>query len=107
VTMPPLTVVQAQVDEWAARYWNGQYWPPLANLARLVEEVGEVARAVNQVHGPKRVKPDEEQAEIGGELADALFTLVCIANSTGVDLQRAFDAALEKYQVRDEGRSIS
>ncbi len=101
-TTPPLTAVQQRVDEWAARYWGGEYWPPLANLARLVEEVGEVARALNQSHGAKRVKQDEAGAEVGGELADALFALVCIANSTGVDLQQAFDAALDKYRARDE-----
>lgn len=102
MTTEPLTAVQQRVDAWAKRYWGGEYWPPLANLARLVEEVGEVARAVNQQHGAKRVKPDEAGADIGAELADALFALVCIANSSGVDLQRAFDAALEKYRVRDE-----
>lgn len=100
--MPPLTAVQRRVDEWASRYWGGEYWPPLANLARLVEEVGEVARAINQTHGAKRVKPDEAAAEIGAELADALFALVCIANSANVDLQQAFDAMLEKYRTRDE-----
>lgn len=98
----PLTVVQQRVDDWAARYWDGEYWPPLANLARLVEEVGEIARAVNQASGVKRVKQSEAAAEIGPELADALFALVCIANSTGVDLQQAFDATLEKYRTRDE-----
>lgn len=102
MTTPPLTALQQRVDDWAASYWSGEYWPPLANLARLVEEVGEVARAVNQAHGAKRVKPEEAAAEIGAELADALFALVCIANSTGVDLQQAFDAALEKYRTRDE-----
>ena len=98
----PLMALQARVEEWAARYWGGEYWPPLANLARLAEEVGEVARAVNQAHGPKRIKPDEADAQLAGEMADALFALLCLANSTGVDLQAAFDATLEKYRVRDE-----
>lgn len=100
--LAPLAALQAEVDAWAARYWGGEYWPPLANLARLTEEVGEIARAVNQAHGPKRIKPDEAAAQLAGELGDALFALLCLANSTNVDLQTAFDATLEKYRVRDE-----
>lgn len=98
----PITALQREVDAWAARYWGGEYWPPHANLARLAEEVGEVARAINQSYGPKRVKHGEGLSELAGELADALFALLCIANSTGVDLQQAFDITLKKYQVRDE-----
>ncbi len=99
----PLTVLQAQVDDWAERYWSGAYWPVLANLARLAEEVGEVARAVNQMYGPKRVKSADDTASLAAELGDAAFVLLCLANSTGVDLQAAFDATLEKYRTRDEG----
>ena len=101
--LAPLAALQAEVDAWAARYWGGEYWPPLANLARLTEEVGEIARAVNQAHGPKRIKPDEAAAQLAGELGDALFALLCLANSTNVDLQAAFDATLAKYRTRDEG----
>ncbi len=98
----PLTALQAEVESWAGRYWGGEYWPPLANLARLAEEVGEIARAVNQAHGPKRIKADEAAAQLAEELGDALFVLLCLANSTNTDLQAAFDATLEKYRVRDE-----
>ena len=98
----PLSQLQAEVDAWAARYWGGEYWPPLANLARLTEEIGEIARAINQAHGPKRIKADEAAAQLAGEMGDALFALFCLANSTGVDLQRAFDTTLEKYRTRDE-----
>jgi NTP pyrophosphatase (non-canonical NTP hydrolase) len=99
----PLTELQAGVDAWAARYWGGAYWPPLANLARLTEELGEIARVVNQTHGPKRVKAtDAAGDEAGGELADALFALLCLANSLEVDLQAAWESTLEKYRVRDE-----
>jgi NTP pyrophosphatase (non-canonical NTP hydrolase) len=101
-THAPLTAAQRVVQDWAERYWDGEYWPPLANLARLAEEVGELARAVNQTHGPKRVKEAETAAQLAGELGDALFVLVCLANSTGVDLQAAFDATLAKYRARDE-----
>lgn len=99
----PLSMLQSEVQQWAARYWGGEYWPPLANLARLTEEVGEIARAINQAHGPKRIKADEAAAQLAEEMGDALFVLLCLANSTNVDLQAAFDATLEKYQVRDEG----
>lgn len=99
----PLRVLQATVDAWAGEHWAGAYWPPHANLARLTEEIGEIARAINQGYGPKRVKADEAAASLAAELGDALFALLCIANSTGVDLQAAFDATLTKYRTRDEG----
>ncbi|MDQ3547851.1 MAG: nucleotide pyrophosphohydrolase [Chloroflexota bacterium] len=98
-----MTVLQTEVEQWAGRYWDGEYWPPLANLARLTEEVGEIARAINQMHGPKRIKPNEAAAQLASEMGDALFVLLCLANSTGVDLQAAFDGTLEKYRFRDEG----
>lgn len=98
----PLTTLQATIDAWAREHWQGEYWPPHANLARLAEEVGEIARVVNQAYGPKRIKPDEAAADLATELADALFALLCIANSTGVDLQAAFDTVLATYRVRDE-----
>jgi NTP pyrophosphatase (non-canonical NTP hydrolase) len=99
----PLSVLQSEVEQWASRYWGGEYWPPLANLARLTEEVGEIARAINQAHGPKRIKGDEAAAHLAEEMGDALFVLLCLANSTSVDLQAAFEATLAKYRVRDEG----
>jgi NTP pyrophosphatase (non-canonical NTP hydrolase) len=98
----PLSGLQASVDAWASRYWGGEYWPPLANLARLTEEVGELARMVNQIHGPKRIKPDEAAGRLAEEMGDVLFVLLCIANSTGIDMQQAFDETLKKYAVRDE-----
>jgi NTP pyrophosphatase (non-canonical NTP hydrolase) len=103
---PPLTSLQAELQDWADRYWGGEYWPPLANLARFTEEAGEVARAINQAYGPKRIKPDEAAAQIAGELGDALFVLLCLANSTGVDLQQAFEGTLAKYRVRDQGEEV-
>lgn len=102
----PVKELQSLVDAWAARYWGGEYWPPLANLARLSEEVGEIARAVNQSYGPKRIKTDETQAELAEEIGDALFVLLCLANSTGVDVQTAFDGTLRKYRTRDEDEEV-
>lgn len=102
MTDRPLEALQTEIQNWADRYWKGTYWPPLANLARLTEEAGEVARAVNQQFGPKRIKADEEQTALQTEMGDLLFALLCLANSVNADLQAGFDAALEKYRVRDE-----
>ena len=99
----PLEELQAEIQGWADRYWQGEYWPPLANLARLTEEAGEVARAVNQMYGPKKIKSGEATAQLQEELGDLLFVLLCLANSANIDLQAGFDGALEKYRVRDEG----
>jgi NTP pyrophosphatase (non-canonical NTP hydrolase) len=100
-----LTISQAQaaVDAWISRFEEG-YWPPLANLARLVEEVGELARELTHRHGPKPKKPGEPEADLGLELADILFVLIALANEQGIDLEAAFRRVLEKYRVRDADR---
>lgn len=99
----PVTELQAEIQRWAEQHWNGEYWPPLANLARLTEEVGELARVINQVYGHKRVKTSESPGDLAGEMGDILFVLLCLANSTGVDLQAGFQTTLDKYRIRDEG----
>lgn len=98
---PPLRALQQTVESFAQTHWGGDYWPALANLARLTEEVGEIARAINQLHGPKRIKPDEARLDLAAELSDALFVLLCLANSNHSDLQTAFDAMLERYTQRE------
>jgi NTP pyrophosphatase (non-canonical NTP hydrolase) len=98
-----LRQAQAAVDAWISRFEEG-YWPPLANLARLVEEVGELARELNHRYGAKPKKPDEADADLALELADILFVLVALANEQGVDLDAAFQTVLEKYLVRDADR---
>ncbi len=94
---------QAAVDAWIGRFEEG-YWPPLSILARLTEEVGELARELNHRYGPKPKKPDEPEQDLALELADILFVLVAIANEQGVDLDDAFARVLEKYEVRDADR---
>lgn len=94
---------QAAVDAWIARLEEG-YWPPLANLARLVEEVGELAREVNHRYGAKPKKPEEPETDLALELADILFVLIALANEQGIDLENAFERVLEKYRVRDATR---
>lgn len=98
-----LSDAQQQVDAWISQFEEG-YWPPLTNLARLVEEVGELAREMNHEFGHKRKKTEEPKTELALELADVLFALVVIANEQGIDLENAFQRVLEKYRVRDSER---
>lgn len=95
--------MQTHVDNWIGQFEEG-YWPPLANLARLTEEVGELARELNHRFGPKHKKPDEEAATVGEEIGDCLFVLVCLANSLNIDLEETFAATMEKYKQRDSDR---
>src|SRR5690606_41556808 len=80
---------QKMVDEWIGQFEEG-YWPPLANLARLAEEVGELARELNDQYGPKTKKPGEPAGDIGLELADCLFVLITLATPLGFALKTAF-----------------
>lgn len=94
---------QAAVDAWIGRFEEG-YWPPLSNLARLIEEVGELSRALNHGHGHKPRKPDEPEQDVALELGDILFVLIALANQQKIDLGEAFERVLEKYRVRDADR---
>jgi NTP pyrophosphatase (non-canonical NTP hydrolase) len=98
-----LKEAQARVDAWIGQFEEG-YWPPLANLARLTEEVGELARLLNHRFGPKKKKAAEADQELGEELADILFVLLVIANEQGIDLGEALEGVLEKYRLRDSNR---
>jgi NTP pyrophosphatase (non-canonical NTP hydrolase) len=73
-------------------------------LARLTEEVGELSRALMHQYGGKKPKDGEVAEDVGGEIADAVFVLLCMANSLGIDLDEKFGAMMEKYRVRDAGR---
>jgi len=94
---------QRRVDVWVSQYEEG-YFDPLTNLARLAEEVGELARELNHRFGQKTKKADEPPGDLGMELADILFVLICMANREGIDLQQAFDRMMEKVESRDEHR---
>lgn len=96
----PLTLAEAQRAVDASILALGGYWPPLANLARLFEECGELARVVNQTHGPKLVKAGEGSRAAQEELGDTLYTLLVLANSLGVDAEEALRAALDKTARR-------
>jgi NTP pyrophosphatase (non-canonical NTP hydrolase) len=98
-----LREVQQQVDNWVSDIGKG-YWSPHEMLARLVEEVGETARLINHLYGPKQKKNSEQAQELSSELADILFAVICLANSQGIDLQDAFEQMMQKYSVRDSDR---
>lgn len=94
---------QERVDRWIDRFEEG-YWPPLAVLARLTEEVGELAREINHRHGSKPKRPGEPASELELEIGDVLFVLLCLANQQGIDLDRALNRVMEKYEKRDGDR---
>lgn len=98
-----LEEAQAAVDAWVGQFRDG-YWPPLANLARLVEEVGELARELNHRYGPKTKKPGEPEQDLALELADILFVLLAIANEQKIDMTDAFQRVIAKYRERDSAR---
>jgi NTP pyrophosphatase (non-canonical NTP hydrolase) len=98
-----ITDAQRAVAAYVSQFKEG-YWPPLSNLARLVEEVGELARELNHRYGHKPKKPDEPEQDLALELADILFVLLALANEQKIDLDVAFQRVLDKYQVRDAAR---
>ena len=95
--------IQKQVDVWITQYKIG-YFKPLEILARVTEEVGELARELNHRFGPKKKKSSEENREIEDEISDIIFTLVCLANSLNIDLDEAFKKTMNKCYGRDKDR---
>ena len=94
---------QARVDLWVSQFEEG-YFHPLTNMTRLSEEVGELAREVNHRFGQKTKKKDEAEGDLGMEMADILFVLICMANREKIDLQEAFDRMMAKVEHRDAER---
>jgi NTP pyrophosphatase (non-canonical NTP hydrolase) len=99
----PLAELQQRVDRWVSRFEEG-YFHPLTNLARLSEEVGELAREVNHRFGQKTKKKEEPEGDLGMEMADVLFVVICMANREGIDLDQAFDRMMAKVEHRDTPR---
>jgi NTP pyrophosphatase (non-canonical NTP hydrolase) len=95
--------LQKEVDQYIGQFKEG-YFHPLSMLARLTEEVGELAREVNHRYGEKPKKPDEEENSIENELGDLLFIITCFANSLDIDLEEAYQKVMDKYQTRDANR---
>ena len=102
-----MTIEKAQelVDTWIKRY-GVRYFSELTNMTILTEEVGELARIMSRIYGDQSFKESEKEADLGDELADILWVLVCIANQTGVDLTEAFKKNIEKKTLRDQDRHI-
>ena len=94
---------QLQVDEWIKNH-GVRYFNELTNMAQLTEEVGEVARIIARRYGEQSEKESDKNKDLGEELADVLFVVLCLANQTGVDLQKVFDKKLDYKANRDHDR---
>lgn len=97
---------QQQVDEWIKTY-GVRYFSELTNMAILTEETGEVARLIARKYGDQSFKNKESDKELGDELADVLWVLICLANQTGVDLTEAFEKNVKKKTERDTNRHLN
>jgi NTP pyrophosphatase (non-canonical NTP hydrolase) len=98
-----LKQAQSQVDQWIKAH-GVRYFNELTNMAILTEEVGEVARIIARRYGEQSEKESDKSKDLGDEMADVLWVLICLANQTGVDLTKAFEKNLEKKTVRDKDR---
>jgi NTP pyrophosphatase (non-canonical NTP hydrolase) len=100
-----MTIQEAQqtVDQWIQDY-GVRYFSELTNLAMLTEEVGEVARIIARQYGDQSFKPSDKDKDLGDELADVMFVVICLANQTGIDLEAALRRNLDKKTQRDATR---
>lgn len=103
--MAGIKEAQLQVDAWIRRY-GVRYFSELTNMAILTEEVGELARLMARKFGDQSFKADEKDSDLGDEMADVLWVLICLANQTGIDLESAFAKNMEKKTLRDKDRHI-
>ena len=94
---------QLAVDQWIKQH-GVRYFNELTNMAQLTEEVGEVARIIARRYGEQSEKESDKNKDLGEELADVMFVVLCLANQTGIDLQDAFDKKLDLKTKRDHDR---
>lgn len=94
---------QKELDEWFKKH-GWEYWHPLSQFTRLVEETGELARILNHLYGEKPKKLSEEKQELEEEIGDIIYTLICLANSQKIDLDKAIRKSLDKVTKRDKNR---
>ncbi|MEG9328876.1 NTP pyrophosphatase, house-cleaning of non-canonical NTPs [Salinimicrobium catena] len=94
---------QKAVDDWIKEH-GVRYFNELTNMAQLTEEVGEVARIIARRYGEQSEKESDKAKDLGEELADVVFVVLCLANQTGIDLQEAFDKKLDLKTKRDKDR---
>ena len=104
--MNNLNQAQIAVDTWIKEH-GVRYFDPLTNMAQLTEEVGEVARIIARRYGEQSEKPSDKAKDLGEELADVVFVVLCLANQTGINLQAAFDKKLDLKTIRDHDRHHS
>lgn len=95
--------MQQEVDKYISQFKEG-YFSPLAMLARMTEELGELSREINHYYGEKPKKSTEKENTVEEELGDMLFVMICFANSLNIDLQEAHNRVMEKFQTRDKDR---
>ncbi|MCG8577806.1 MAG: nucleotide pyrophosphohydrolase [Flavobacteriales bacterium] len=102
-----MTIKEAQevVDNWIKTY-GVRYFNELTNMAQLTEEVGEVARIIARRYGEQSEKESDKNKDLGDEMADVLWVLICLANQTGVDLEEALQKNLDKKTKRDNKRHL-
>lgn len=98
-----LKTIQQEVDTWINTK-GVRYFSELTNMAILTEEVGEVARLISRKYGEQSYKAGAEEKDLGDELADVLWVLVCLANQTGIDLSAAYEKNMLKKDTRDADR---
>ncbi|WP_395043928.1 nucleotide pyrophosphohydrolase [Flavobacterium sp.] len=94
---------QQEVDNWIKTH-GVRYFNELTNMAQLTEEVGEVARIIARRYGEQSEKESDKNKDLGEELADVVFVVLCLANQTGIDLQKSFDKKMELKSIRDKDR---
>lgn len=94
---------QIEVDYWIKQH-GVRYFNELTNMAQLTEEVGEVARIIARRYGEQSEKESDKNKDLGEELADVVFVVLCLANQTGIDLQASFDKKMEVKAKRDHDR---
>ena len=98
-----LQKIQKKVDDWIKEH-GIRYFNELTNMAQLSEEVGEVARIISRRYGEQSEKESDKSKDLGEELADVIFVTLCLANQTGVNLQKAFDKKMQLKSKRDHER---
>ncbi|MCM3756883.1 nucleotide pyrophosphohydrolase [Sporosarcina aquimarina] len=98
-----MKAMQDEVDAYISSFKEG-YFPPMELIARLTEELGELSREVQHVHGMKKKKSSEMPSTLTEETGDLLFVLICFANAQGIELTEALDAVLNKFKTRDADR---
>ena len=98
-----LTGAQKEVDDWIKSH-GVRYFSELTNMAQLTEEVGEVARIISRQYGEQSNKKSDKDKDLGEELADVIFVVICLANQTGINLSEAFEKKLNIKKIRDHQR---